>query len=184
MTCTPRIDVRKAQLLVVDIQQKLLPHIDRHELVVSQTVRMIRAALLLELPITLTEQYPAGLGRTHPDVRVAADNALLLEKMTFSVLRDEEARAHLTGLGRPHVLLAGIETHVCVQQTALDLLDSQMTPFLLADAIGSRRALDRDTALERMRAGGLGVTTVEAAIFEMIERADTELFKRLLPIVR
>ena len=184
MNAIPRIDVRKAQLLVIDIQQKLLPHIDGHEQVVAQTVRMIRAAQVLELPITITEQYPQGLGRSHDDVLAAAGDAPLLEKITFSAWRDEATREHLSEIGRPHILLAGIEAHVCVQQTALDLYETQMTPFLLTDAISSRRAFDRDTAFQRMRCAGFGLLTVEAAIFEMIERAEGEPFKSLLPIVR
>jgi nicotinamidase-related amidase len=115
---------------------------------------------------------------------VAAEGASRLEKLAFSLWQDEPIREHLLSLARPHILLVGIETHVCVQQTAFDLLETQMTPLVLADAVGSRRPLDRDIALERMRSAGIGVTTVESAIFEMLDQAGTELFKRILPIVR
>ncbi len=180
----PQLEAQKAQLLVVDLQEKLLPHIAEHETVISQVVRMVRAARELELPITVSEQYPEGLGRTPAAVLVAAEGAARLEKLTFSLWQDEPLRERLLLLARPQVLLVGIEAHVCVQQTAFDLLETQMVPFILADAVGSRRALDRDIALDRMRSAGLAVTTVESAIFEMLDQAGTELFKRILPIVR
>jgi nicotinamidase-related amidase len=87
-------------------------------------------------------------------------------------------------LGRPQVLVVGVETHVCVRQTALDLLAARMQPVLLADAVGSRRAGDREVALDGLRSAGVAVTTVEAAIFDLLVRSGTELFKRILPIVR
>lgn len=184
MAGPPRLDTRKAQLLIVDLQEKLLPHIAEHQTVVSQSVRILRAARELELPITVTEQYPEGLGRTPTAILVAAEGAARMEKMTFSIWQDEATRERLLSLTRPHILLVGIETHVCVQQTALDLLEAKMVPFVLADAVGSRRPLDHQTALDRVRGAGVEVTTVESAIFEMLDRAGTDLFKRILPIVR
>lgn len=184
MPQVPRLDARKAQLLVVDLQDKLLPYIADHHAVISQSVRMIQAAHLLELPITLTEQYPDGLGHTNSAVSDALDRAQPLEKMTFSAWQDAACREHLLQLSRPQVLLLGIEAHVCVQQTAFDLRQADLLPFVLADAVGSRRPVDRDVALDRLRAADVGVTTVESAIFEMLDQAGTDLFKRILPIVR
>lgn len=174
----------RAQLLVVDVQPRLLPSIHDRQSVAAQVVRMCRAARELELPVTITEQYPEGLGHTAPDVAAAAEGAVKLEKSTFSVWADDACRERLGSLGRPQVLIVGIETHVCVQQTALDLLDAQMSPIVLADAVGSRRRLDYTIALRGMRRAGVTITTVESAIFEMLERSGTELFKRLLPIVK
>jgi nicotinamidase-related amidase len=179
-----RLDASRAKLLVVDLQQGLLPHIAEHESVVSQSIRMIRTARELDLPITLTEQYPRGLGRTPSIVTDPADRPAPLEKLTFSVWQDTPCRKRLLSLTRPQILLVGIEAHVCVQQTAFDLLEAKLLPFVLADAVGSRRRFDRDIALDRLRAAGVGVTTVESAIFEMLDQAGTDLFKRILPIVR
>jgi len=181
---TRPLSAAHAQLLVVDLQEGLLPQIHEQETVIAQTVRMVRAAVELEIPVTISEQNPSRLGRTLSAVLVAAPNATRIEKMTFSVLRDEQARAHLVEQLRPDVLLVGIETHVCVQQTAFDLLEAKLNPYVLADAAGSRRLLDHETALRRMSAAGVVVTTVEAAIFEMLERAGTDLFRRLLPLLK
>jgi len=179
-----RLDLEKAQLLVIDIQEKLLPHIHEHEALVASAVKMIRAAQELGMPITISEQYPAGLGRTPTAITVAAKDAARVEKMAFSVCGDEASRDPVMQSMRSQVLVVGIETHVCVQQTVLDLLAEQHRPIVLADAVGSRRPVDREVALQRMRAEGALITTVESAIFELVERSDSELFKRILPIVK
>ena len=184
MPDTDRLEITHTQLLVVDMQERMLRHVADQETVVNQTVRMIRAAQEMELPITLTEQYPQGLGPTDQRVLTAAGAAERLGKQTFSVCGDPQCKERLAALGRPQVLLVGVETHVCVRQTALDLLAARMQPVVLADAVGSRRPGDRQIALDGLRAAGVAVTTVEAAIFDLLVRSGTELFKRILPIVR
>jgi nicotinamidase-related amidase len=184
MPRTAPLNPSRTQLLVVDLQEALLPHIHEHEKVIAQTVRMVKVAVELEIPVTISEQNPGRLKRTPTAVVMADPNATRLEKMTFSVLRDETARGHLNERMRPDVLIVGIETQVCIQQTAFDLLEAKLNPYVLADAVGSRRVLDRDVALQRMAASGVVVTTVEAAIFEMLERAGTEQFRRVLPLLK
>lgn len=182
-----RLEMGRTQLIVVDMQEKMLPHIAAQADVLAQSVRMVHAAVEMELPITISEQYVRGLGPTHPAIVAAANksrNVETIEKLTFSLYRHDALRARITALHRPQVLLVGVETHVCLLQTALDLLHVPLRPVVLADATGSRRPTDRDVALERLRVAGALVTTVESAIFELLERAGTELFKRLLPIVR
>ncbi len=181
-----RLDREHAQVLVVDIQEKLLPFIHEHESVVAGAVRMIRAAAVLEMPVLLSEQYPQGLGETTPAVKdaVAEVEAERAEKMTFSFCADETCRKKLSAVMRPQVLLVGIEAHVCVYQTALDLLEMQMTPVLLADAVGSRRLLDYQVALDGLRAAGAVVTTTESAIFQLLHESGTQMFKQILPLVK
>ena len=175
-----------AQLVVVDIQEKMLPHVAEQEQVLARAVCMIRAAIETGLPVTVSEQYVRGLGATVPAVLEAVRGSPFrkLEKMSFSLMRDAALRERILGLQRPQVILVGIETHVCVLQTALDLLAAGQRPCVLADAVGSRRPIDRQTALDRLWAAGAVVTTVESAIFELLEVAGTELFKRVLPLVR
>jgi isochorismate hydrolase len=179
-----RLSAERAQLLVVDIQERLLPRIDGHESMTAQTVRMLRIAREMGLPITVSEQNPQGLGPTVAPIRDAAGDVRVLRKKAFSVCGEAECLEALRHFGRAQVLLVGIETHVCVQQTALDLLCSGFEPFVLADAVGSRTALDREVALERMARAGVVVTTVESAAFDMLRTYDSELFKRVLPHLR
>lgn len=191
-----RLSRLAAQLLVVDVQERLLPHIDGHEALLQQCERMIRAAGVLGIPITISEQYPRGLGQTAPALLAAAGGgaanagdveaarAARVQKMAFSVCADAACLAALRLDAAPQVLVIGIETHVCVQQTALDLQAFGARPFVLADAVGSRRTADREIALRRMSAAGVIVTTAESAIYELMHEAGTELFKRMLPIVK
>lgn len=179
-----RLDASRSQLLVIDVQERLLPHIFEHDAMVAQLARMARAARVLGLPCTLSEQYVKGLGSTAGALLELLAGVPRREKLTFSAWRDEALRGLLTSNARPQVLLAGIEAHVCVQQTALDLLEAGLTPFVLADAVSSRRERDRDVALERMRAAGAVVTTVESAIFETLDACGTERFRQILAIVK
>jgi nicotinamidase-related amidase len=180
----PSLERDAAVLLVVDLQTRLFPHIADRDRVEEQSIRMIRAARQLGLPTFISEQYREGLGPTLPSVMAAAAEATVIEKLAFSVCGDPSADTKLAARGRQQVLLIGIEAHVCVQQTALDLLRRGLAPVVLADAVSSRRALDRDVAFDRMRQAGVIVTTVESVIFELTGEAGTELFKRILPIVR
>ncbi|MEP0848762.1 MAG: hydrolase [Phycisphaerae bacterium] len=179
-----RLNASQSQLLVIDVQERLLPHIAEQEAMLAQLARMVRAARVLGMPCTLSEQYVKGLGPTAAALVELLADAPRREKLTFSAWRDEALRGLLTATVRPQVLLTGIEAHVCVQQTAFDLLDAGLTPFVLADAVSSRRERDRDVALARMRCAGAVVTTVEAAIFEMLDACGTERFKQILPIVK
>lgn len=180
-----RLQREQTQLLVVDIQEKLLPFIDRHESVVAQSAKLLRAADVLGVPVIVSEQYPQGLGPTHAAIREATPaGAAHCTKMTFSCCADEGGRAALQRTQRRQVLLIGIETHVCVLQTALDLAAEGAVPVVLADAVGSRRDLDHRVALERMRSAGVVVSTVESVIFELVHASGTDLFKRILPIVK
>lgn len=184
MSQIARLDVTHTQLLVVDIQEKLTPYVVRRAEMVAQSVRMIEAAKLLDLPVSVSEHYAGGLGRSEQPILDAAADAPRLEKIAFSVCGDEQARERIVSLKRPAIVIVGIETHVCVQQTALDLLEMQMQPFVLADAVSSRRQSDYEFGLRRMEAAGVVVTTVEAAIFELLERAGTDLFRRVAPLLR
>jgi len=152
--------------------------------VLAESAKMIRAAKVLSLPIVLTEQYPQGIGRTDPGIRELIADVPVIEKVTFSSCGVAPVREQLESLGRQHVIALGIETHVCVQQTVLDLLALGYTPFVLGDAVGSRKAYDRGTALRRMRQAGAVVTTTESMIFELCREAGTPLFKELLPLVK
>ena len=151
-----KLDVNDTQLLVIDLQVKLLPFIQGNEEVVATCSRIIRAADVFGLPITVTEQYPQGIGRTHQTILDT------LEKVQHSKF----------------------ESHVCVQQTTLDLLNLDFEVFVLADGVSSRMDFDYDISLLRMQQAGAVVTTSESVMFELCELSGTEPFKKILEIVK
>jgi nicotinamidase-related amidase len=171
-------------LLVVDVQEKLLPHIHDADGVEAQVGRMIDGAARLDLPILVTEQYRKGLGVTVPGVaaRLAAARCNE-EKLRFSACIEPVCR-HLRERGSRSVIVCGIEAHVCVLQTCLDLLHAGYVTGLVVDAIGSRRPVDRDTAVLRLIQAGVVPTTVESVLLEMVGEAGTPLFKSILPVIK
>lgn len=171
-------------VLVVDLQAKLLPLIHGQADVVARARQLLLGTHIFRLPVIVTEQYPKGLGRTDPSVAEAASAAQFFEKATFSVWSDDGAREAMQRLDRPQVIVTGIETHVCVQQTALDLCSRDYDVFVCADAVGSRTTLDHETGLARMRQAGAFVTTVESVLFELCQRCDTSDFKTMIQIIK
>jgi len=171
-------------LLVVDIQEAFAPHIQEMERLVQRTGILIEAAKLLQVPVLATEQYPKGLGRTVEPIRQALGLTPCHEKLCFSCLGEEEIRGAITLSGRRQVLLAGIETHVCIAQTALDLLALGLQPYVAADAVSSRRPLDHQIALHRLRQAGVTVTTSEAAILEMTAASRHPAFREISRLIK
>lgn len=169
-------------LLVVDVQARLVPLIAGHERLVWNVRRLLDAAAVLGIPAVATEQYPAGLGPTVEPLAARLPPAP--SKLTFSCLGCPELLDAWTQAGRDKLLVAGIEAHVCVQQTVLDLLAVGFRVYVAADAVGSRFDEDRQFALRRMEACGATLTTCEAAMFEWCEVAGTDKFKRISALVR
>ncbi|HUT03853.1 MAG TPA: hydrolase [bacterium] len=168
-------------VMIIDHQEKLLPHILGHESILQKVSRLLKFCSLLSLPITATEQYPAGLGPTvAPIADLLTGHVSTFHKTTFSCMKDERISQHLSGSGRRCVVISGIETHICVQQTVCDLLAASYCVHVLADCVGSRSELDHDTGLERMRNAGATVSTLEAFMFEVLGSCKHPLFKRFL----
>jgi nicotinamidase-related amidase len=169
-------------LLVVDVQDKLLPFIQHRERVVWNIRRLIDGARFLGLEIAATEQYPQGLG---PTTAVLAERlGEVPSKLMFSCRECAQIFRGLAERGRPKILVAGIEAHVCVQQTVLDLLSEGFRVYLAVDAVGSRNEIDYQTALRRMDSAGATLTTTEAALFEWCEVAGSPEFKQISQLVR
>ncbi|MDZ4819671.1 MAG: hydrolase [Planctomycetota bacterium] len=169
-------------LLVVDVQSKLVGLIAEHEKLVWNIRRLLDGAKILEVPAFSTVQYPQGLGGMVPELaeRLSAP----LNKMTFSCGGSVEFCEHVRTLNRPRILVAGIESHVCVQQTVLDLLSEGYRVYVAVDAVGSRGTLDRDIALRRMESSGATLTTTEAALFEWCQASGTPRFKQISQLIR
>lgn len=172
-------------LMVVDIQERLLPSIHDHERVSRQSVKLIEGAKILGVPIVWTEQYKKGLGESTPEIREAIGTAAKpLEKLSFGCLSDEGIAAEVRRQNRKAVILCGIETHICVMQTAFSALDRGLTVALAEDAVSSRRPADHETGVARMRAAGVVPATVEMLFMEWMQVAGTDTFKRILPLLK
>lgn len=172
-------------LVVVDVQERMMPAIRKSEGVIDNIGRLIRGCRELDVPILVTEQYPKGLGATVPELREMLGEAYNpLEKMTFSAAKDRGFMQAFEASGRHQVLICGVETHVCVYQTARDLHNLGWTVEVVADAVGSRSRRNRETALTRMEHHGIDFSTVEMALFDMMETAEIPEFKKISAIVK
>lgn len=182
------LDPRCTQLLVIDVQERLLPAMAEAGAALANCILLAQAASRLSLPITLSQQYPKGIGPTVEDLRRHLPNdAQTLDKMTFSCMRDEALRTRIEQLasdGRDQVLVCGIETHVCVLQTAIEIAQEGLNCFVAADATSSRAPVSKEIALARMRDAGVSIVTTEMAIFEWLGVAGTPDFKALMPLVK
>lgn len=169
-------------LLVVDVQGKLITLVPDHKRIIWNIRRLIDGAKALNVPVAATEQYPKGLGPTVPELaeRLGAISA----KTDFSCLACHEIVDDWAATGISRVLLSGIEAHVCIQQTAFDLLAAGYRVYLAVDAIGARYDIDYQTALRRMDSAGVTLTTTESALFEWCQRSGTPQFKQISALVQ
>jgi nicotinamidase-related amidase len=172
----------RAVLVVVDLQEKLLPAIAEKERVLGAGLLLLRAARELELPVVLTTQYAKGLGPTVREVRAEAPGVTPVDKVTFGCFGSEDFLARLAGFpGRDQLLVAGIESHICVAQTVLGALAKGYHAHVAADAVGARTADNREVGLRRMERAGAVLSSAEMAVYELLARSDGAAFKRLLP---
>jgi len=174
----------KCVLLVVDIQEAFESYIHELERVIERSKIMIQAAKMLKVPMVVTEQYPKGLGRTLRPIQEILGDCYYYGKVTFSCCQDDSIKKALQNTNRPQVLIVGIETHVCIMQTAYDLLAMHLQPYIAVDAVGSRRESDRQVALQRLQQDGAVLTTTEAAIFELTSSAKHPAFKKISKLVK
>jgi nicotinamidase-related amidase len=184
MRHTSILERRQTALLVIDIQERVHAVMRYREEVENNAQKLIRGCQLLQVPIFLTEQYPKGLGHTIASIRYALQATLPIQKMTFSCCGSDELMKTFREKGIRQVVLAGIETHVCVLQTALDLLADNFQVHVARDAVSSRRELDHQTALQRLAQAGAIITTVEMALFELMVRADSAEFKEVSKLIK
>ena len=173
-----------AVLIVVDMQDKLLPAINESEIVLDNTIKMIQFAQTLDIPIIVTEQYPKGLGPSNPRVAQLFSDFKPLEKVTFSCFGAEGIEEQLKKYNAKTLIIVGTETHICVQQTALDALARGYKVQLIADAVGSRTPQNKQYGLDKMRSAGAVISAVEIALYELLERSGSKEFKAVLPLIK
>jgi nicotinamidase-related amidase len=174
-----------SSLLLIDIQERLLPAMADAEQVVARSKILLAAAKEFSLPVTVSEQYPRGLGHTVD--ALASNNAVVMDKLSFSCWRDDAMKQHFIKLhesGRPQVIVAGIEAHVCVLQTCIDIANAGFAVFAVSDAMSSRKASSAALAFNRMQTAGVQIVNTEMVVFELLEKAGSAQFKSLSALIK
>jgi nicotinamidase-related amidase len=182
------LNAARSLLLIVDIQEKLAPAIHEGAAAIANNRRLLAAAAQLKVPVVVTEQYVRGLGPTVADLQPWLQQATVdvekIEKIHFGACGEPGFVAGLQARQRPQIVITGMETHVCVLQTALGLLAAGFEVYLVADAASSRTPENKAAALARLQAAGARIVTTEMVIFEWLERAGTADFRALLPQIK
>jgi nicotinamidase-related amidase len=178
------LEIDNTILIVIDVQEKLLPVIYDKENLTANIIKLIRGAQVLEIPLLVTEQYPKGLGGTFPEIAELIPGIEPLAKTSFSCYRDKGFKTSLDTSSRKQVLICGIECHVCVYQTAIELKEAGYGVYVVADAVSSRTAENREIGLNLMRQAGITVTGTETVLFELLKIAEGEKFKAISRIVK
>ena len=178
------IERDSSYLLIVDVQEKLAPAVRNRDIAVANAARLIKAAQLLGVPVLVTEHCPDRIGHTVEPLRSMLPADAFLTKVHFAATNEPAVMEVFRSLNRRSPVVCGMEAHVCVGQTTLGLLSRGFSPFLVTDAVASRKQSDLESAVARMRHEGIRPVTTEAVIFEWLKRADTEEFRRLLPVLK
>ena len=178
------LNIDNAALVIIDVQGKLASLMYQKDELYDNLVKIIKGARVLGLPIIWNEQIPDKLGPTIPEIADILQDMEPLAKTTFSCCGNNNFQAKLENSGRRQVLLIGIETHVCVYQTAVDLLQTDYEVYLVADAVSSRTSENKQIGIRAMKDAGAKITSVEMALFEMLKVARGDKFKRVIKIVK
>jgi nicotinamidase-related amidase len=179
-----RILQEDSAAVIIDIQERLLPHMYDGEKMLRNCEKLIEGLKILSVPITVTQQYTKGLGPTQPSIVEKFSDFSFIEKTTFSCCEEPAFMENISLSGKKYVIICGIEAHVCVLQTCIDLIDGGFVPVIVADCISSRKPEDKFTAIERMRQEGARITTLESILFELTRRAGSEIFKSISRLVK
>jgi len=177
-------DVDNAVLIIVDVQEKLTNVMCEKERLCKELAKLIKGIKVLEVPIILTEQNPKGLGVTIPEIKALLPDLDPIYKMAFSCLGEEEFPKHLQALDRKQIILTGIETHVCVYQSAMDLVDAGYDVQVVVDCVSSRTLANKEIALDKMRKAGIDITSTEIILFELLKTADSPKFREIASIIK
>jgi len=171
-------------LVIVDIQTKLLNVMFEKERLISSCRKLIQAGKLLGIPMVMTEQYPEGMGRTDPKISELLQDAGIIEKLSFSCCEVEEFNQKMAGFGKKQIVMIGIESHICILQTVHDLIQQGYFLYIPYDGVSSRKEGDYKNALERMSQAGAVIGSVESAVFELMEKAGTPIFRQISKLIK
>ena len=184
MSVPASLTVENTILVLIDFQERLFPVMHEKEKLLRNVVKLARGAVVLEVPVVVTEQYPKGLGPTLPEIKAVLPDVRPIEKVCFSCCDEESFCRSLEAPGRRQVLVAGIEAHICVYQTAMALARAGYQVQVVGDAVSSREPENKLVSLFGLGAAGIGVTTVEMALFELLRVARGDKFKRISEIIK
>lgn len=176
-----RIISDESQILLIDVQEKLLNAIPNHESLSSQIQILLKGLEELKLPITISEQYPKGLGKTIPELK---NEKFTFEKSTFSCVDDFKILHRLQSLDKNNIIICGIEAHVCVMQTAIDLKEMGFSPIVIVDCIASRHELNKMVAIERLKQENIKIGTTESILFELCRDSQNSAFKSISNLIK
>lgn len=179
-----KIRVEDCVFVQVDVQERLFPFISNKEELEKNLITLVKGLKLHEVPMIVNEQYKKGIGETIPSLKELTDDYPHFEKTTFSCCGNVDGLAAIKASNKKFVILAGIETHVCVLQTALDLLEEGLQPVLVTDCVNSRRESDKDMAIQRLIQSGVIPTTYESLLFELTVNAKHPQFKEISKLVK
>jgi nicotinamidase-related amidase len=181
---TIRIHQEDAVLVLIDFQERLMPAMENNEELAASVIKLIKGSNIMGIPKLVTQQYTKGLGPTIPGIHEALGQYDPIEKTSFSAMGEPAFAKALEKAGKKTAIVAGVETHVCVQQTALELLERGYNVFLPADCVSSRRHIDKKYALKRMAQAGAFLTTCEAVLFELCGESHRPGFKEISALVK
>lgn len=184
MTAPTMLTIANTVLVAIDFQDRIFRVMHDKERLIQNVLRLIRGVQVLEMPVIVTEQYPAGLGPTLPEIAELLPGVKPVEKRSFSCCDEERFRQVLEALNRKQVIIAGIEAHVCVYQTAMALLRLGYEVQVVVDCVSSRQLENKEVSLTRMNSTGISLTTMEMALFELLKVAQGEKFKQISNIVK
>jgi nicotinamidase-related amidase len=179
-----RINVEDTLFCLVDVQERLYPHMTNKDEIENNLITLIKGLKVLEVPFIVNEQYKKGIGETIPSLRELVDVDPHFEKTTFSCCKNETTLEAIKAANKKIIIVAGIETHVCVLQTCIDLLESGLQPVLVTDCVTSRKQKDTDIAISRLVQAGVIPTTYESLLFELTVNAKNPVFKQISNLVK
>ena len=179
------IDEKECLFLIIDVQQKLLNAVFNKPLVERCTSILSQASQILDIPVVVTEQYPKGLGYTIETVQnFLSENAKTFEKTSFSALENDEIKKAVISAGKKQIIIFGIETHICVNQTVFALIEEGFEVFVVSDACGSRDETEHRAGLTRMKSHGAQIVTTEIVLFELLKSAKHPHFKEIQNLIK
>ncbi|MDH5489583.1 MAG: hydrolase [Rhodospirillaceae bacterium] len=178
------IDKEQSVLMVIDIQERLLPVMNEPDMVVENTKRLIKGASILAVDMVASEQYPKGIGHLVDAVSSLLSDGVVREKDTFSCMADDSFAGHFNALNKTQAIICGIEAHVCVLQTTIELINRGVKVFVVSDATSSRTAPNHKAGLDRAKSAGAEIVTTEMVLFEWLRRAGTPEFKEISKLVK